>query len=129
MGTGEAFGLDDAAKAGFPIAQVKADLARLGADVSPKARFQQLEFPKPGEQVAIIVLDQVADVAHPDYCIEGFCQCVNCMAFCYIGTATGKVVTTGRAYPVCMTCANEMVPPDAGPVEHLRDRRHDEHGH
>jgi hypothetical protein len=86
-------------------ADVKADLAALGATVKADAVVTSVAPPKPGEGAAIIVLDRVADNKEPDYCCHGYAQCVRCYEYCWLGHMSEKVVTSGQAYPVCMPCA------------------------
>jgi hypothetical protein len=107
-------------------ADVKADLAALGATVKHDAKLTTVAPPTPGQASAIVVLDRVADVKEPDYCCHGYAQCVRCYEYCWLGHKTEEYVTSGKAYPVCMSCAIKigeeqgLNPMDA---EHLEDHK------
>lgn len=114
---GEAFGLP-----GRP--ELKAELAKLGQTMHPKAKVGTYQRPGPGEQVGVVILDRVVEGVTPDYCTHGYISCVSCSNLCWMGDQTQKVLTSGeRIFPLCLTCAPSVVPPDHPVVRRVDDHR------
>ena len=89
-------------------ADIKAELAALGATVKADAVVSSVAPPKPGASGAVVCLDRVADVKQPDYCCHGYAQCVRCYEYCWLGHKTEQIVTSGEAFPVCLPCMTEL---------------------
>lgn len=113
---GEAFGLP-----GRP--EVKAELAGLGQSMHPDAKIRMYERPARGEHAAVVLLDRVVAGVTPEYCTHGYASCVNCGQLCWLGHETERAVSAAEAYPLCLDCAREVIPPDMRPTERLEDHR------
>lgn len=85
---------------------------------------------------SVVILDRVNDIAQhaTEYCVHGQAPCIQCGAWCWLGSATHDLVAAGEALPICKPCANRIFPP--GPFglpnrlgnagDHLRkDGHHD----
>lgn len=103
--------------------RVAAMLETLGQDLREDAEVYEIERPKPGEPSPIILLDRVGPDL-PDYCTHGYVTCVRCELLCWLGDKTKEVVAKKQAFPVCMTCAQEILPPDARPEAAYRVEDH-----
>jgi hypothetical protein len=66
---------------------------------------------RPGADNAV-VLDRVDDIAQSatPYCVHGRSPCISCGAWCWLGSATHDLVSSGEALPLCKPCANRLVP-------------------
>lgn len=53
-------------------------------------------------------LDRQVDGEQPPYCVHGYTRCVKCQHWCWLGDKTHEVVASGRATPLCLTCANGL---------------------
>jgi hypothetical protein len=80
-----------------------------------------------GKTASFIVLDRVADMNHPPYQVCGFCTCLACGAYCYLGSESIKLVAApgNDTYPLCIRCANEHIPRErmGDPDDHVQDAR------
>lgn len=90
------------------IADVKAELARLGQTLTPDAKLEHRDRPTGGAQV--IVLERVRKDETPEYCTHGYASCVHCDHLCWLGSETAKLVSAGEASPLCLECANKFIP-------------------
>lgn len=94
------------------LAEVKAELATMGASVDAGAVMHHMNGPKPGDLAALIVVERVIDVvregyARPDYEVAGYCTCVTCDELCLMDARTTQMVLNVKAktYPICFPCA------------------------
>lgn len=71
----------------------------------------------------VIVLDRIEPGVTPEYCCHGRTPCVRCGDWCWLGHATHDVVLSGQALPLCMQCANDVVPRDVRPSSRVHDHR------
>ncbi len=110
----------------WTIAEVKGELARLGAELKPDARMQVYERPRAGTPIGLCVVETVESVdGKPPYCVHGFASCVGCEKLCYLGSETSKVVAdrSRGVYPICIHCAETRIPTyDRSPIQRLIDR-------
>lgn len=62
----------------------------------------------------IIVLDAIAPGFTPDYCVHGNTTCTGpgCDNWCYLGTESYRLVSTGYARPLCHACATALLDPE-----------------
>lgn len=110
---GETFGLR---------ADLKAELARLGQTLKPDAAMHVLP-PPTGDRHDVVLLERVVEGAVPEYCIHGYVNCVHCRRLCWLGSETVKLVRKRGMYPLCLDCANELVPKDQRVAAHIVDHR------
>ncbi len=107
-------------------ARMKATLAELGQTMHHSARVSHIERPPADEGAPVILLDRVVKDETPEYCTHGYAECVRCFHLCWLGDRTQQVVVSGDAFPLCMACAKEVIPPGAEAIKdrtQLRDRR------
>lgn len=90
------------------MADVKAELARLGQTLVPGATLEHRDRPTGGTQV--IVLERVRKDETPEYCVHGYASCVHCDELCWLGSETSKLVNVGEASPLCKNCADQLIP-------------------
>jgi hypothetical protein len=106
-------------------ADVKAELAQVGANVHSDAKLLSYGKPEIGQPATFVVLDQVADLPRPPYQIWGFCTCLSCGEYCYVGSESVKLVAApdNDTYPLCIRCANKYIPRDkvGEPDDHVDD--------
>jgi hypothetical protein len=98
-------------------------LETLGQDLRDEAIVYEIDRPKPGEPAPIVLLDRVGPDL-PDYCTHGYVTCVRCERLCWLGDKTKEVIANKEAFPVCLTCATEILPPGARPESTLRVEDH-----
>lgn len=78
----------------------------------------------PARRGPVVVLDRIEPGITPEYCIHGRATCQWCDEWCWLGDRTHEVVASGRAAPMCLECANRILPPTgARPTDHVRDHR------
>ena len=73
--------------------------------------------------VGVVLLERVEPGVTPEYCIHGKTPCYHCSDWCWLGDQTHDVVLSGRAVPLCMQCATELLPKGSEPKERLHDHR------
>ena len=95
-------------------------LATYGQDVHPHAKILEVEPPKPGDSAGVVMLDRITG-EKPEYCVHGYAECVRCRRMCFLGSETSKIVTEGQAFPLCMECGIEIIPPDTKATRNARD--------
>lgn len=102
------------------VADVKAELAGLGLSIDPSTELTYRERPR-NEPGMIVVVDRIGDIdGLPDYCVHGYATCAACRQFCYLGNKTYEAAMNG-AQPVCLPCANMLIPPTHAQAGHLKD--------
>ena len=86
-----------------------------------------------GEDIPCVVLDRVNSLLLPPYCIHGETRCRRCDHPVWLGDQTYKLVASGRAIPLCLTCANVAATMGVlGPHNrraHVRDHRRSDGRH
>lgn len=103
------------------MAEVKAELAKLGQTLHPAADLTMIEKPPPGSATNLVVLDRVTGEV-PDYCVHGYATCVQCDTVCWLGSETVTLVSRKDAYPICMECMTKLMP-QAKPGWNANDHR------
>lgn len=79
---------------------------------------------------SVVILDRIEPGETPPYCTHGRATCVGgCGEWCWLGSETSKVVTSGEALPHCRQCAARLVPPDVRPNRHIEDHRRSDGPH
>lgn len=104
--------------------RVSAMLETYGQDLHEDAEVYEIDQPVPGQAAPIILLDRVGPDL-PDYCTHGYVTCVRCGLLCWLGDKTKEVVANKQAFPVCLDCAEAVLPPGARPERafHVEDHR------
>jgi hypothetical protein len=97
-------------------------LATYGQDMHPHAKVIEIDVPKAGTPAGVVVLDRIT-AEKPDYCVHGYAECIRCRRMCFLGSETSKIATEGKAYPICMECAQEVIPPDTQPRGNANDHK------
>lgn len=72
----------------------------------------------------VVVLDRIADVTKPDYCIRGKATCVYCDHWCWLGVESLRTIKRGSAVPMCLPCGQSYLTP-ASRVGNVCDPPHD----
>jgi hypothetical protein len=54
---------------------------------------------------AVVIVDRVADLAEPSYCVHGYAECIACYEMTYLGDQTFEAAISGRIAPLCQPCA------------------------
>jgi hypothetical protein len=75
------------------------------------------------QPIDVVLLDRVQPGVTPDYCVHGQATCAGCGQWVWLGDKTYRVVADGKAAPLCLDCAREVIPPDVTRAENLRDHR------
>ena len=73
--------------------------------------------------MSVVVLDRIEPGVTPEYCIHGKVTCHGCDVWCWLGSETYQLVSSGRIVPLCQPCATKMIPPDSKPVRNANDHR------
>lgn len=102
--------------------RVAETLATYGQDMHPHATIIEVEPPRGDTKAGVVVLERISGVK-PDYCVHGYAECIKCYRMCYLGSETSKWVTEGKAFPMCLECATEIIPPDSEPRGNLNDHK------
>lgn len=77
----------------------------------------------------VVVLDRIEPGVTPEYCCHGRTPCTRCGDWCWLGHRTHEVVFTGQALPLCLQCAEAVIPRDTELIEHIRDHRRADGAH
>jgi hypothetical protein len=79
-------------------------------DAGPESEgFMSFMFVQPDPNV-ITVVERVSENPHPEYLPYAKTRCLRCDEWCWLGDQSFKVVSGGKAMPVCQQCARELVP-------------------
>jgi hypothetical protein len=84
-----------------------------------------LKFITPGTDLGVF-LDRCEDVGNPAYIVCGKTKCYRCDRWCWLGSETLRVVSSGHAVPFCLPCGAQAFPQGAKPpvfVDVVQDRR------
>jgi hypothetical protein len=125
--------------ADFSLADIKAHLAQHGASVAPDATVFTYQRPAPsvaGEpKVGLLAVERVSEYdegSTPEYRVHGFCTCIFCEEYCYLGDQTLAAVLDqdNNTYPACIPCMRKRYG-DMGlePDERLEDEPEPRRGH
>ena len=106
-----------------PIADVKANLAQHGCTLHPDAKIDTINPPSPGSSGTVLILERISDVPEPDYCTHGYVQCIYCYEFCWMGDQSVEMITSGEAFPLCVTCAPKLIPEGTEPIRQVQDHK------
>lgn len=72
----------------------------------------------------VVLLDRIEPGWTPPYCTHGRATCMGCDNWVWLGSETAKLVTAGDAAPLCLPCADRLIPPDSRtPDRHVADHR------
>lgn len=102
--------------------RVKETLATYGQDMHPHATILEVEPPTKETQAGVVMLERVSGLT-PDYCIHGYAECIRCYRLCYLGSETSQYVIDGKAYPMCLECGAEILPPDTKATDRVQDHK------
>lgn len=78
-----------------------------------------------GRYEQVVLLDRIEPgEPRPAYCIHGRATCVGgCGEWVWLGHSTFEAVNSGKAAPLCLPCAKELIPPGTTPAGRTRDHR------
>lgn len=76
--------------------------------------------------VVVVMLDRVEDVAEPDYGTHGKSRCLHCNYWVWLGEQTFELVNSGSARPLCLVCARRYMDPVSKPLTSVYDHRRNE---
>jgi hypothetical protein len=63
---------------------------------------------------SLVIVDRIEPGWTPPYCTHGRATCAGgCGEWCWLGSETSKVVASGEAAPLCLQCAQRLIPPAA----------------
>lgn len=91
--------------------------------VRPIASMQMVHPKVESGTVGVVILDAVEPDVIPEYCVHGKTTCYGCGDWCWLGSETYKVITSGEVAPLCLRCAHKKLPREARPSEHIHDHR------
>lgn len=80
-------------------------------------------------RVGVVILDRVEPGVTPEYCVHGKSTCYTCQEWVWLGDKTYEVVASGRAAPLCLQCAPQVLPQSVRPSERIQDHRRAEGPH
>lgn len=70
----------------------------------------------------VVIVDRVTETL-PEYCTHGYASCVVCKNMCWMGSETSQIIESGRAVPICLDCAKQVIPAGTTATERLADHR------
>lgn len=70
-----------------------------------------------------VALDRAADTPHPEYCVHGRTQCVDCGEWVLLGHTTHEQVLAGKLVPICLPCVRGPRYRQVKPTGNIRDHR------
>jgi hypothetical protein len=86
-------------------------------------------------RIPVLLLDRLRFGEKPDYCVHGYVDCGRCFATCWLGSESVEIISSGKANPLCLDCANaihEAMPDIWGPqnrIGQLHDHRREDGPH
>lgn len=88
------------------------------------ARLVQPERVAADAGVRPIILDTIDPFVEPPYCTHGKTTCYACGDWLWLGCESYKLVASGEAAGLCLTCATKYIPPGSRPIGHVEDVLH-----
>lgn len=82
---------------------------------------QMVTAKTPGSVVLLDRIEPGVPAESLPYCTHGRTACINCQEWVWLGHATHEVVASGEAAPLCLQCAEQLIPKGAKRVDYVED--------
>lgn len=73
--------------------------------------------------VNVVVLERIEPGQEPAYAVHGKVTCDKCDEWCWLGSETFGLVSSGEYHGICRECAARIIPRDMKPVRRAEDDR------